>query len=309
MKFPSLSSLAQNAGKTFTRFPLAILLAITGTILGIALVRYDTYSRDVLFIRCTNGIISCYLGMLLSIAATVWTERKRWRLNGTLGIQAVVLTLTILYYFTMPDFIEEKSVIRWVLYGLGLHWLISVIGFAGTEHINGFWQYNKKLFLRILTSILYTTVLYLGLFLALEAIDHLFNADISYKWYLYVWLVLIGIFNTWFFLAGFPKEYGEVDVIADYPKGLKIFTQYVLLPLLSVYMVILYAYILKIIFTAHWPSGWVTYLVLGFSVAGILALLLIYPMRNDEGNKWINVYSRFFYFALFPLLALLALAI
>ncbi|HEY8970682.1 MAG TPA: DUF4153 domain-containing protein, partial [Puia sp.] len=48
---------------------------------------------------------------------------------------------------------------------------------------------------------------------------------------------------------------------------------------------------------------------LGFSVAGILALLLIYPLRNDEKNKWINGYSRFFYFALLPLLVMLGFAI
>ena len=55
--------------------------------------------------------------------------------------------------------------------------------------------------------------------------------------------------------------------------------------------------------------GWVSYLVIGFSVGGILSLLLIYPVRNDENNKWILIFSRFFYFALFPLIILLFLAI
>jgi hypothetical protein len=49
--------------------------------------------------------------------------------------------------------------------------------------------------------------------------------------------------------------------------------------------------------------------VLGLAVAGILALLLIYPLRKQAGNLWINAYARFFYLALFPLIVLLGIAI
>jgi len=307
MKFPSLSSLLVRAGRSFLRFPLTILLALLSTILLIVLVHSEAHEREILFIRCSNAVVSAYLGMLLSIAVTVWCETRQRGRKASFGLQAGVLALTVLYYFLMPDHFEETTVIRWVLYALGIHWLIAVIGFSGSERVNDFWQYNKNLFLRMLTSLLYTVVLYAGLALALEAIEHLFNVDIDYKWYLDVWLTLIGVFNTWFFLSGFPSDYNDAGT--EYPKGLKIFTQYVLLPLLMVYMAILYAYLFKIVFTAHWPSGWVAYLVLGFSVAGILALLLIYPISNDEKNKWINGYSKFFYFALFPLLIMLGFAV
>ncbi|MDO6432921.1 DUF4153 domain-containing protein [Flavitalea sp. BT771] len=308
MKFPSLSSLTHRAGHTFLRFPLAILLAALATSFAIRMVPVLD-SSDKVRVRCTNAIVSCYLGMLLSIALTVWAERRNWARGKSVMLQSVILVLVVVYFFTMPDELQKKTVIRWVLYALGLHWMIAVIGFLGGEHINSFWQYNKKLFLRILTSVLYTTVLYAGLALAFLAIDNLFNVNLSYKWYADTWLLLVGVFNTWFFLSGFPADYADVPVIDDYPKGLKIFTQYVLLPILTVYMVILYAYLFKIVITAHWPTGWVAYLVLGFSVAGILALLLIYPLRNDEGSRWINGYSRFFYFALFPLLVMLGFAI
>ena len=45
-----------------------------------------------------------------------------------------------------------------------------------------------------------------------------------------LWIVIAGVFETWFFLAGVPKNLEELDESDDYPKGLKIFTQYVLLP-------------------------------------------------------------------------------
>jgi hypothetical protein len=74
-------------------------------------------------------------------------------------------------------------------------------------------------------------------------------------------------------------------------------------------MIILYAYMFKIIFTGTWPEGWVSWLVLCFSVAGILALLLIWPIREREENKWMKYYAKGFYFALFPLVIMLFLSI
>ena len=201
------------------------------------------------------------------------------------------------------------SFTRFLLFTIAFHLLIAFIPFITKGELNGFWQYNKIIFLRILLSALYTIVLYLGLALAILAIEKLFKVNINNKIYPDLWIMLTGIFNTWFFLAGFPLNFSELDLKEDYPKGLKIFTQYILLPLVSIYLLILYAYMFKIIITAQWPVGWVSYLVIGFSIGGILSLLLIYPVRNDENNKWILIFSRFFYFALFPLIILLFLAV
>ncbi len=50
-------------------------------------------------------------------------------------------------------------------------------------------------------------------------------------------------------------------------------------------------------------------LVLGYSVFGILSLLLVYPIRDQEGNGWIRFFSRWFYLMMIPLLVLFVLAI
>ena len=246
--------------------------------------------------------------MLLSIALTVLDEKRKFGPGLRAALQAAVMAIAVLYYLSLPDHFAQQAAIRFVLYALGLHWLIACVAFSGREN-NGFWVFNKKLFLRILTSVLYTGVLYLGLALALLAIDQLFNVNVDSRLYPDIWFVLVGVFNTWFFLSDFPVGYESPAVITDYPRGLKIFTQFVLLPILTVYLLILYAYLFRIIFTATWPYGWVSYLVLGFSVAGILAILLVWPLREEENNKWISGYSRFFYFALFPLIVMLYIAI
>jgi hypothetical protein len=152
-------------------------------------------------------------------------------------------------------------------------------------------------------------VLYLGLAAAIAATRFLFNLTFEYKIYstLFVWIA--GIFNTLFFLSGIPANTTGLQSEQSYPKGLKVFTQYVLIPLATVYLVILLAYEVKILFQWHLPKGYVSNLILGYAVFGLLAILLVYPLREQEENKWIKIYARSFYFLLVPLIALLFLAI
>jgi hypothetical protein len=138
--------------------------------------------------------------------------------------------------------------------------------------------------LRILTSVLYSGVLYLGLAAAIAATRFLFNLTFEYKIYstLFVWIA--GIYNTLYFLSGIPANTTGLQSEQSYPKGLKVFTQYVLIPLATVYLVILLAYEVKILFQWHLPKGYVSNLILGYAVFGLLAILLVYPLREQEEN-------------------------
>jgi hypothetical protein len=305
----SFSSLANSIKDIFKRFPGAIIAAIIGSIFSI-LLSHQPYELTESNHWYWNIIMSCYLGMLLLIAITVFAEKKELSITKSLLLQLTGLTIAVAYYFTLPDQFINIVTIRFTLFALGFHCLIAFLPFSADGEMSAFWQYNKILFLRILTAFLYTGVLYIGLSLALLAMEKLFSITIESKLYVDLWIVLTGIFNTCFFLADFPKMtiVSEQSSI-DYPKGLKIFTQYALLPIITIYLLILYAYLFKILLTFQWPMGWVSYMVLGFSVAGILSLLLIHPIRNEATNKWILTFSRLFYFALFPLLILLFFAI
>ena len=305
MKIPSITVLTNGLISTLRRWPLSIALAIFTSILLMR--EFNDFSipgRE----RHWAMIIAGYEGMLLTIAATILAERRRWGMSGKVMIQVLAVGLAVGCYFWVPVQDLQRT-ISFLVVTFALHWLIAFLPYAApADGPVGFWDYNRKLFLRALQTALYTLVLWVGIWLALEAIEHLFGVEFNHA-YTDTWWTLAGIFNPIFFLAGFPKEYARPERIDDYPRGLKVFTQYVLLPIVTVYLAILYAYLFKIVFTAHWPSGWVAYLVLGFSVAGILALLLIWPLLDEEGNRWIRSYSRSFYLALIPLIVLLWVAI
>lgn len=190
-----------------------------------------------------------------------------------------------------------------------IHLLVSFVPYLNSKELNGFWNYNKILFLRLCASVLYSVFIYIGLVLALLAVDNLFHLDVDSKLYFELYIVIIGLFNTWFFISGIPKSLDDLEQNQEYPKGLKIFTQYVLLPLLILYLLILYSYATKIIINWDWPKGWVSYLVSGVSILGFFNVLLIYPYGKLKENEWINKFTKLFYYSLIPLTILLFIAI
>ena len=63
---------------------------------------------------------------------------------------------------------------------------------------------------------------------------------------------------------------------------------------MSIYLVILFLYEMKIIVQWELPKGYVSYLILGYAIFGILSLLLVYLFRELEENKWIKWFQSFF---------------
>lgn len=308
MQFPSLSNLINGSFFVLKRFPFCMAIAFIGT--GAAYyLTYIDYKESELEKNVLYLIMTCAIGLPLSFSLAVYAERKLFSLQKNLLLNASAFVLLAAYYISLRVLYNNAEIVRFVLFNIAVHLLVAFAPFLQKNEINGFWQFNKSLFLRLFFSGIYSFTLYLGIVLALLAIDNLFGIKIEGKYYMRLWLLVTGIFNTWFFLAGVPKDLNQIEYNNDYPKGLKIFTQYVLLPLITLYLIILYCYLGKIIITQNLPKGWVSYLVIGFSVSGILALLLIHPIRNLEGNKWIKIFSKWFYAALYPLLIMLFVAI
>ena len=308
MKTRSLETVIKEASTTFKRFPFAIICSIAGSICMLILVGTDYSNRGNERILI-NLIITFSLGMVASVGTDLFSQRYYVRNSTQIIFNFLILALMIVYYKTLPDMFNYQAVSRTFILSLAAHLGVSFSAFVVNDEPHGFWQFNKSLFLRFLTATLYSTVLFIGIALALLAIDNLFKVSVPDLFYIKLWILIAGVFNTWFFLAGIPTDVAALNTDPVYPKGLKIFTQYVLVPLITIYLFILYAYTIRIIITQDWPVGWVSYLVIAFSVAGILALLLVWPLRDDESHTWIKSYARNFYFALFPLIILLFVAI
>ena len=304
IEFQSFTLIYKNAAATFVRFPFTILRAGLGDVVGIMLVESDKQFQE--YVLQKMGMIAA-LGLPLFTALAFYADKNLWDKSKRYGLQTAGMALLAIYYFSLPENAEspEYHLQRFMLLIISFHFLVAFIPFIGGNQVQGFWQFNKSLFLRFLTAALYSYVLYIGLAIALLALDYLFGVDIIWKSYMKLWIVIASVFNTWFFLTGVPADLNDLNNTQEYPKGLKVFTQYILLPLVALYFLILITYEFKIIFEWNLPKGWVSQLVLWFSVVGILSLLLLHPLRERTESKWIKVFSKWFFRLLLPLLGML----
>lgn len=256
-------------------------------------------------------LMVCVLGISLFLALSTLAERWSGKNALVRWLPLLGVPLLAAYFLNLPSGVQwpVEYFVRFALVLLACHFLVALLPFLGRSDRTGFWQYNKTLFLRILLAHLYFEVLFAGLCLALAAIHFLFNVEIDGKRYAQLGMLLAGVFQTWVFLAGVPENLEELNKREEYPSGLKVFTQFVLLPLVTLYFGILIVYEAKILITWNWPQGWVGHLVLWYSVVGILSLLLLHPLQSREGNRWIAAFGTWFFRGLVPLVVMLYFAI
>ncbi len=307
MKLLSINVLWLNFKNVIIRFPLQVLIAIVATGIWCYLAGLNvnkSYANNLVTL-----LFVLNFGVTLLLAADTYAESKLLSAKLKWLFRLTILAFLTVLYFLLDPFQYTNDVFRMALFAFSFHLLVAFSPFIGRGNLNGFWQYNKTLFLRFLTAAFYAAVLYAGLAVALMAVDGLFNVNIKSYQYMRLFALASAGFTTIFFLAGVPQNFAELDDEQTYPKGLKIFTQYVLIPLMTIYLAILLVYEAKIAIIWELPKGLVSTLILGYAVFGILSLLLVYPIKEKEGNGWIKLFSRFFYLMMIPLMVLLILAV
>ena len=307
MKLPSINYLLNTSKNSFFRFPLTIISALFSVCLFIYLLENKFEAH----LNITNLLLTSTLGIPLFFCISMLTNKASTKIKLVyFSIGFIFLTLV---YFSFPfsDSTNNTSLpyIRYIIFNIIVHLLVSFSPYIKSKSLNGFWNYNKILFLRFCSSVLFSAVLYIGITLALLSITLLFDFDIDEDIYAKIWIIIAGLFNTWFFVSGIPEDIEQLDNLQTYPKGLKIFTQYILLPLLFTYLLILYLYGGKIILLWDWPKGVVSWLISIVATLGILTFLLIYPYGNNKENSWIKKLTLTYYYSLIPLLFLMFAAI
>ena len=292
----------------FKRFPITLSWAITGSILFIGIVNVDA---NLLFQEYSGLLLTFMLGISWFIGARFFIEQtknpEKWD-----WLKLLILGLLITFYWHLPDLSgydhDPKYFIRFFLYLIAGHLFLFAAPFSLYWNNRAYWNYLKSICIAIGRSILFSGVLYLGLVLALAAIQALFDVAIKPERYGQLFIFCLGVVNTWTYLSDFPKDVLQQTTI-NYNKALEVFVKYILIPLIILYLVILYAYTLKIIWEWSLPKGWVSYLVTALAILGFIIQVMVNPIQKTIKSWVINKFYPWFYILIIPLIVLLFVAI
>lgn len=316
LKLHSIDYLAKRASETFQRFPSVVLIAIVGTLTSIYLVHNEKIHNIYYFI---NFVLCLIMAVFSTLSIYIFSE-KNDILSGNIDkkkqylLHIPVFIILTFYYFTLP-FTEEQyraitpELMRYAQYNISLVMIVMFIAFINKKKSLGIWNFNYKLAERFSFAGIYSFTLFTGLSAALFSIDKLLEISIPEKSYLDLWIFIVGIFTSIFFLAGIPKDYEKLEEETFYPPYLKFFSQFVLISISLIYMFILYLYGLKIAMAWELPNGRVSALILGCASLGIFSFISLYPLQEKDENAWIKVFTKYFYILLLPLIGMLFIAI
>jgi hypothetical protein len=308
VRLPSLVHVLRSAQDTARRFPWTLFSAFASAGICWLLVleshKWKPY-EDIL----SRLLMPAMLGISVFFALALWSERSGMTARRPWAAFASGLTVLLVLGLSYSQDSPQIYIYRFVQLAVAAHLFAAVAPFYRGGSVAAFWEFNRILFQRILQSVLFSAILFAGLAIALWAVQSLLGVKIDWKAYYFLFLSVAFLFNTWFFLAGVPSDWQELEIEYEYPSGLRMFVQFILLPLVTLYVTILYGYLVKILIIREWPRGTIGWLVSIVSVFGMLALLLVHPLRNRPGHRWIQLYSRSFYLGLFPLIVLLLMAI
>ena len=196
MRLPSFQQILRDAIQTFQRFPLVLINTAIGTICVVILIDHEGPAKaTVLF----NILLATILGIPLLTGLKLLSEKNKLGKGMGIILQVMGILLLVAYGCTVPSDLGEAPaihILRLIVIAVALHFFVAFAPYLTPGEVNGFWHYNKTLLMRILTTLIYTVVLYAGLSLALAALDNLFGMNVPGKRYAELWFIILGFFNT-----------------------------------------------------------------------------------------------------------------
>ncbi|MCB1163869.1 MAG: DUF4153 domain-containing protein [Candidatus Latescibacteria bacterium] len=302
-RLPSVQLIASDAALSARRFPEVLAAALVAAVAAVLLVDGPGAERGLVRL-----LLAAQLGIPFFLLLVLSAERLGREGRPTAGIVLRLLGVAALvsYGLSLPARVDGVPIVRWVQLNVALHLAVSALPLLGLAGENAFWQFNRLLAQRMAAGLVFAGVLMAGLSIALLALDKLFGVPVDGELYPRLYVVIGFVFTTWYFLGGVPAEPLALESLEEFPGLLRILGQYILAPLVAVYLSLLTAYLVKVLATTQWPSGWIGWLVSSVGAAGLLSLALLRPLA--ERQRWVRVYARLYFLLLLPAVVMLLMS-
>jgi len=171
---------------------------------------------------------------------------------------------------------------------------ISVGPYVESDDNLSFWFYNRQIWQGAGVAIAAGLLWGAGISAALGSIRYLFEVKIGPEIYRDIWVFAMTVFAPLYALSWVPEKYKYSEEDCHAPPQLSFMINWVFAPLVVVYMLILYAYFIKIALVGELPRGQLSYMITAFGGVGVLTYLAGWPLRETGGPLLKPIYKVFF---------------
>ena len=305
-KYPSQISTA------FKRFPLAVAFAIFTTIAFIYVFESHSLLTDskLLFWLFFYPIAATMIALTISL---VQESRKKFSIIPHVVAEAVWLAVSIaltFYYVSTDNNTEHTYVLETGLFIYTTVFLsIFIAPFFKQKDENGFWVFLMKNAKAAVIAGAISVFLLIAINGLLFGFFNLFDIKVSDKPFIYSAIICSCTIFPILFFSGIPS----IDECLQEAPALNKFqtsaNKFLFLPVISLYIILLYAYIAKIIIQWEMPKGMVSYLVSASMMLMLLRVTLTLPERINPKPSFEKKLLKILPAACIPLVILMSVGI
>ena len=286
---------------SFQRFPVTVLSSALLAVGIIWLSEKTSVLSNEAIQSWTRINLSLGLFAIASLTAGLANEHYFRKKNQLIILPYLGAALiTIAFHFVYLSDLTSASIMRYV--SLVLVFVVTPFFIQRLGIRNHYEVYVLKILNGIVTTVIYAAVLYAGISIIMFTISSLFTVNIAGKYYFYNWILVVLIFGVTFFLSKIPHPDANHSMFS-YPDALKILLIYIVIPLITVYTLILYVYFVRILLTGEWPQGLVSHLVLWYSTVSVGVIFLLMPVY--EQNRISTIFRTWFPVVILPVLGMM----
>ncbi|MCO4759571.1 MAG: DUF4153 domain-containing protein [Oceanospirillaceae bacterium] len=228
-----------------------------------------------------------------------WNRAKEYTLGFSVFAVLAVLVFT-----------RSGDELIWLLVPMFIGLLLSVSSapYLTLRDDAALWGYSVQVYQGTIFALLAATIWGGGTSVSIRTIEYLFETDIPSEIYGDIWSFCLLVLAPLYALGYLSGSGSFTDTDDDIAPHENFIVQRVLVPLVFIYVTILYAYFIKIALVQALPRGQLSYLVTGFGCVGVLTYFLGWPLRQ-QGGLFVRLFQRYFFPALIIPVAVQALAL
>ena len=271
---------------TVKRFPLSVACALSMFTLAF-LLTHDLIPTKEEWLARVFAVLGClyfWFGISQLIA-----ESQNLRRSKRIIMDAIVGgAIFLLLWFSTLWAIHLAFVLPALLLGI-----MFAPYLTGGDDLS-VWFFNRMMWFGVAVSYVALFMFAGGVSVALGAVQMLFDIKVNYKVYTDLWLFACFVLGPVYALSWVPKAFNFSEEDCHDPPGLRFIANWITVPMVFVYLMILYAYFVKIVTTGEVPNGMLAYMITGFAGAGIITYMIAWPMR-DSGSAQLRLFYKIFF--------------
>ena len=314
MDFAKIKKYPSQISTAFKRFPLASALAFFTFFALVFNTEHAVLHESNVGLRTFVWLgIYPIAAILISLATSLVQEslqNRKWLPQAISGSAWLVFSLFLTFAFSMD--------VSWANYYLvataSFIYITATFGifiapFWKNKDENAFWIFLFKNLKALVVAALVTALLLASVEALVFCFGALFEHDFDEKVYFYIFYFCASAVFPILYFSGIPaieECHRETPALNKFATST---IRFLFVPVLSLAILLFYAYIVKFIVLWDMPQGMVSYFVSGFMLYMLALVTILYPTRLAPGNTFEKKLLKVFPAACIPLVAMMSVGL